>query len=251
MHEERFTARMFVEFFLKSSGKTHEDMKIAPTVVLTWFDRVVESMAKKTGAEPVESGFYGSSRKTHYADMDGKKVTFIRATPGAPITVAMLEEMHAFGAERFIGLGWAGGLLPSYPVGSMYIPGACKAEEGTSPHYFTGKIPSPDENLKIKMMEVAKKKGISLPVESHWTIDAPYRELKSKIVEYQKEGVAGVDMETSAMYSFGAFRKVPVCNLVIISDELWEDWNPHFFSPALKEAEDVAEDIILETIRNL
>ncbi len=160
----------------------------------------------------MESGYYGGSRKIHYGDVDGKKVTFIRAPAGAPITISMLEEMHAFGAEQFIGLGWAGGLLPSYPVGSIYIPGACKAEEGTSPHYFTGKIPSPDEDLKNKMIEAAKKRGVDLPVEPHWTIDAPYRELKSKIAEYQKEGVAGVDMETSAMYSFGAFRKVPVCN---------------------------------------
>lgn len=251
MTEERFTPRMFVEFFLKSSGKTIEDMKIAPIVVVSWFDRVIESLAKKTGAQPVESGYYGSSRNLHYGEVDGKKVTFARLPAGAPITITMLEEMHEFGAKTFIGLGWAGGLQPSYPVGSMFIPNNCRAEEGTSAHYPTDESPLPDEKLKSIMMEAAKDRGIELKAESHWTIDAPYRELKSKIEQYQKEGIVAVDMETSAMYSFGKFRKVPVCNLVIISDELWEDWNPHFFSPALKEAEDVAEDIILDTIRRL
>ena len=47
------------------------------------------------------------------------------------------------------------------------------------------------------------------------------RETLDKITNYHNQGVLGVDMETSAMYTLGQVRNVEVCNLLVVSDELW------------------------------
>ena len=45
------------------------------------------------------------------------------------------------------------------------------------------------------------------------------------ITRHAKAGVLGIDMETSAMYRVAEHRGVAVCNMLIVSDELWTDWN--------------------------
>jgi hypothetical protein len=47
-------------------------------------------------------------------------------------------------------------------------------------------------------------------------------------------------METSAMYALGRFRGVRVCNLLVISDELWQAWRPAFRTPELHAADELA-----------
>jgi purine-nucleoside phosphorylase len=58
-------------------------------------------------------------------------------------------------------------------------------------------------------------------------------------------------METSAMYALGQFRKVEVCNLLVVSDELWKEWNPAFFSSELQKAMEGGERIIQNCLKKL
>jgi purine-nucleoside phosphorylase len=51
-------------------------------------------------------------------------------------------------------------------------------------------------------------------------------------------------METSAMYALGQFRGVEICNLLVVSDELWKEWNPAFFSQELQKAIEGAERVV-------
>lgn len=55
-------------------------------------------------------------------------------------------------------------------------------------------------------------------------------------------------METSAMYALGQFRDMEVCNLLIVSDELWKDWNPAFGSDELREAGKLGMRIIRRSL---
>jgi uridine phosphorylase len=77
-----------------------------------------------------------------------------------------------------------------------------------------------------------------------WSIGAPYRELIAKLNAYRKQGVPGVDMETSAMYALGQFRGVRVCYLLVVSDELWSEWNPALGTEGLQAATKRAEAVI-------
>jgi len=83
------------------------------------------------------------------------------------------------------------------------------------------------------------------------TTDAPYRELISKIEAYGRQGVLGVDMETSAMYALGQVRYVDVCNLLVVSDELSHEWRPAFGQTELLQALQRAQRVVLRCLTKL
>jgi nucleoside phosphorylase len=55
-------------------------------------------------------------------------------------------------------------------------------------------------------------------------------------------------METSAMYTLGKVRRVDVCNLLVVSDELLHEWKPAFGTPELDDANTKAQQVILRMI---
>ena len=133
-------------------------------------------------------------------------------------------ELRAAGRE-IIGLGAAGSLKKDFQIGDILIPYFCKIiDEGTSQHYkIKGEI-KPDEKLYNRLKNIFINSDINLGVGDWWTTDGFYRESKNDIKEYSNQGILGVDMETSAMYKLGIFRKVSICNLLIVSDELYKEW---------------------------
>ena len=130
-------------------------------------------------------------------------------------------------------------------MGAVLIPTRCLREEGTSLHDFpeVEVTLSPDERLVELLRSTAEEEGANVVTGLQWTIDAPYRELQGKITSFREQGVVGVDMETSAMYALGLFRGVSVCNLLVVSDELWGEWRPALRTPELEEATRLAQHI--------
>ncbi len=64
-----------------------------------------------------------------------------------------------------------------------------------------------------------------------WTIDTPYRETIEEIHQYQREGVACVEMEAAALFSVAQCRSVQVASAFVISDLLVDGvWEPHMRS---------------------
>ena len=55
-------------------------------------------------------------------------------------------------------------------------------------------------------------------------------------------------METSAMYTLGQVRNVEICNLLVVSDELWNKWDPAFGTNGLREAAERARKIVLRSV---
>lgn len=65
----------------------------------------------------------------------GTPLTFALAMVGAPSCVAMLEELHALGAKRFVIFGNCGVLNQQIRDCGIIIPTAAVRDEGTSFHY--------------------------------------------------------------------------------------------------------------------
>jgi purine-nucleoside phosphorylase len=107
---------------------------------------------------------------------------------------------------------------------------------------------APDPTLLKLLENEAKDQGASVYKGPQWTIDAPFRELKQKVSRYRKMGVLGVDMETSAMYALGQYRRVRVCNLLVVSDVLSEEWQEAFGTKKLKNANKLARAIIISCL---
>lgn len=249
--EERFNAQMFVRYATSRRGIAVEDLGVAPAAVISWSRSVIQSLADAVGAESSLHWLYNDRHLFFTGQVQGQRVSFAQAPIGAPGTVTMMEELVACGARLFLGLGWAGSLQPSAPVGTFLIPTACIREEGTSFHYLDdGATIAPDGQLVERLRAACRAEGAEPLCGPQWTTDAPYRELCSKIKAYARQGVLGVDMETSAMYALGQFRDVKVCNLLVVSDELWCEWRPAFGSPELEAATERARQVILRCLES-
>jgi uridine phosphorylase len=245
----RITPQLSVQHSAAQRGITIEEIGVAPIVILSWGTEVIRWFADTTGAQECPHWLHNERHLFFTGEVQGRKVSFAQVPVGAPGTVMLMEEMIACGARLFLGLGWAGSLQPYAPVGSFLIPLRCIREEGTSSHYVGDDIDIlPDARLAERLLETAQANSAQVFAGPHWTTDAPYREFDTKIDAYRQQGVLGVDMETSAMYVLGSFRNVAVCNLLIVSDELWQDWNPAFRTQQLRAATKEAQRVMLRVL---
>ena len=70
-----------------------------------------------------------------------------------------------------------------------------------------------------------------------WTTDAIYRETPEKVKKHQRNGVLGVEMEGSALFTAARFRNVDAGAVMVVSDELSElSWRPGFSASNFKQA---------------
>ncbi len=163
---------------------------------------------------------------------------------GAPVAVALLEELIAFGVNNFISIGEAGTLQPNLNVGDIVLCTKALRDEGCSYHYLPpSKYAFPDKKLTSELEKTLKEMNIPFVKGPTWTIDTPYRETKAEVEKYKKEGVLTVEMEASALFAVGKVRKVKVASLFTISDHLGElSWEPkfHLTTPSLLKIFEVA-----------
>lgn len=151
---------------------------------------------------------------------------------GAPYAVAYFEEMIALGGKEFINMGTAGGLQTQ----GIFLCSKSIRDEGTSYHYLPpGKFASPDKDLTNRLGSSMKKSGIEFTVAPSWTTDAPYRETKAEAEQYRKEGVATVEMESSALFAVAKVKNVKIASAFVVSDILGEEWKPQFHRMEVKE----------------
>jgi uridine phosphorylase len=238
---------MMVQYHAARRGVSIADLGVAPVVIASWASGVVEGLGERLRAERPSNWPENSRFPLLTGEVGGHGVSLTLLPIGAAGTVAVLENLIACGARVIIGLGFAGSLQPTLPVGTLILPTSCVSEEGTSPHYVgdAAKI-APAPGLAANLTAAADALGVGVAAGPLWTTDAPYRELVSKIEAYGEQGVLGVDMETSAMYALGQFRGVQVANLLAVSDELWGEWRPAFGTDELREAAVVAQDVVVQ-----
>jgi len=250
--DERITPQMVINHYCTRKKIEISDLGVAPIVVISWANEVVDRIADQIKAKLSENWMYGDRQQLYIGEMNGQDVSIVRMPVGAPGTIMHMEEMIVCGAHTFIGLGWAGALQPDLPIGSLILPTTCIREEGTSPHYLADEVQiSADPDLLEHLSIASLAEGMLVRRGPHWTTDAPYRELVPTIDRYRQQGILGVDMETSAMYALGQFRNVRVANLLVISDEVWHEWRPAFGSHGLREATIQALRVVVRCLKNL
>lgn len=140
---------------------------------------------------------------------------FLDGGRGAPQAVDTLETLAALGVQNVICLGMCGVFAGGLTCGDILIPSKAFVEEGTSLHYFPSiTFSQPDQVLHQTALQTifgAK----DLPIVS---TDAVYRQTFFKENLWRGQGAAGVDMETSALFSVGAFLKMHVVSVLVASD---------------------------------
>ena len=83
-----------------------------------------------------------------------------------------------------------------------------------------------------------------------WTTDAPYRETRTEVMAFQKEGVSTVEMEASALFAVGQRRRVEVGAMFAISDSLAElEWKPGFSNTDTQKGLEKLFEVALDVLR--
>lgn len=142
---------------------------------------------------------------------------------GAPVVASLTEEMIAWGVKRFVVLSWGGALQTSLNVGDIIITEKAIRDEGVSHHYLPAeKFIHADAALTVKL----KNNLPHTTIGSTWTTDAPYRETRDEVMQYQAEGIQVVEMEIAALFALAKVRGVQASAVVVAADKLanltWE-----------------------------
>ncbi|MEX2227066.1 MAG: nucleoside phosphorylase [Dehalococcoidia bacterium] len=220
-----------VGHYCSSQGVTKDDLGIKPVVLGTFSSRLTRYLAEVAGATRLDR--WSDWKDDAFAL--GDALSIVTFPIGAPVSVAMLEEMYVCGMRTLITTGAAGSLQATAPVGTVVVPASAIREEGTSHHYAPADTPAvPDEDLASELAQEAAARGIDVQRGINWTTDAIYMEHKQKIELYRAAGVITVDMELSALFTVAAIRGVRCAAIVAVSDELHgEEWNMGFGGEAM------------------
>ncbi len=167
---------------------------------------------------------------------------------GAPYAVMVLEKLIARGAKKILFVGWCGALSPGVQIGEIIVPTGSFIDEGTSRHYeATGnKLAEPSQQMLGGITRILKDHRLPFHEGTVWTTDAVYRETPEKIRAFQRQNVLAVEMELSALFTVGRFRKVDVAGILVISDDLSSGiWKPGFKEHRFKKTrKQVCEAIV-------
>ena len=166
---------------------------------------------------------------------------------GCPTTIAFIEELAACGIKRFVGLGSAGALHNDISVGDVVLCTGAFSDEGTSAHYPGYKsFSKPTYTLSTRIALWFKKHQIPFVKAKTWTIDAPYRETEQQLEYFLNLGADVVEMEASAMFNVGKFRKLDIASVFIVGDSIAGGrWSPGFISKDIeKKSLSVAREIV-------
>ncbi len=153
---------------------------------------------------------------------------------GAPVAVMCLEKLIALGAKKVILYGWCGSLQEELRALDVLLPTEALSEEGTSAHYMDEPVPA-SPALHKELGGILTAADFSYQSGKIWTTDAPYRETRTKIIDYAAQGIYGVDMEFSALCTVAAFRGIELAAAMLVSDEVWrQPWQPQFSQKEFK-----------------
>ncbi len=172
---------------------------------------------------------------------------------GAQAVITVLEELIALGVRRFISVGTAGTLRKDLAIGDLMVCEKAIRDEGTSHHYLkASKYSFSSKAMTRRIEESIEKRGRKFLVGTSWTIDAPYRETVAEVRRYQRQGVATVEMEASALFAVAEYRNAEMGVIFTISDSLTElEWSPKFhykkIGSSLELLYEVAQDALLGT----
>jgi len=184
---------------------------------------------------------------------DHQDVALVGPMCGAPYAVMVVEKLIALGAKRILFFGWCGSLQQDLPVGGFLVPDRAISEEGTSAHYPVGSpCPRPSGRVLGAIEESLVECSVPFQRGAVWTTDAPYRETGEKVVLFQGQGVLGVEMEVSALFTVAAFRQIDMGALLVVSDDLSSlRWKPGITSTAFKGARKMAGQVIASMCRKM
>ena len=216
-------------------------------VILCYSKKLMEYVTKNHKVTKVRR-FYG---EMYLLNETKNKIAIVgKFGIGAPVVATLLEELIAFGVKRFISIGTAGTLQKDIKVGDLIVCEKAIRDEGTSYHYLkSSKYAYASKEITKRIKNAFDRLGQKYFVGTSWTVDAPYRETVAEARQYQKEGVATVEMEASALFAVAQYRNAKMGAIFTVSDSLAElQWSPKFHFKKTKGGLETLYKVALEVL---
>ncbi|MGF1715477.1 nucleoside phosphorylase [Photobacterium chitinilyticum] len=146
----------------------------------------------------------------------GQPITVCSTGIGAPSAIIALEELAQCGAKYMVRVGSAGALQANIGLGELIVAEAAVRDEGGSKAYVASEFPAVASHQLVagissylKQRQYPSYAGI---VRSH---DSFYTDGEDQLCQYwNKNGVLGADMETSALLTVGRLRGLQVASVL-------------------------------------
>ena len=170
---------------------------------------------------PVERA--GSMNADVYAvkKTKGKVAVLTSFGGGSPMVIELAEELAVMGARRMILMTWGGILQTDLKPGDIVVCDEAIRDEGASHHYLPHeKTILANAALVHELVQAIRERGADCSVGMTWTTDAPYRETREEILQYQAEGVKTVEMESAGLFTVGRLRGIQTASVVVGMDSL-------------------------------
>lgn len=164
---------------------------------------------------------------TYTGTLLGVKVSVTSTGIGGPSASIALEELTNIGAKRFIRVGTCGGMDLSVVGGDAVIATGAVRMEGTSKEYAPIEYPAvADLAITNALVKAAEKLGAAYHTgvveckDSFYGQHQPekhpvHAELESKWDAWLRMGCLASEMESAALFTVGAYRRVQVGTVLL------------------------------------
>ena len=140
---------------------------------------------------------------------------------GSPMVMELAEELAVMGTKKMVLMTWGGTLQKDIQPGDIVVCDRAIRDEGASHHYLpAAKYIDAEAQLVNALVAAIQARGVQCTVGTTWTTDAPYRETREEVLQYQAEGVKTVEMESAGLFTVGQVRGVQTASVVIGMDSL-------------------------------
>lgn len=190
--------------------------------VICFFREVLDKNITEHSARiVVENHWEDGLHPLYEIEMHGRRLAFFHPGIGAALAANLLEEMIAFGCQKFIACGGAGVLEKGLAVGHLIVVTAAVRDEGLSYHYLpAGREVIANPEGVGALQAVLQKHGVPHILGKTWTTDAPYRETYAKVAARREEGCITVEMEAAAMMAVAHYRSRVFGQVLYAGDDL-------------------------------
>ncbi|EGR7951653.1 nucleoside phosphorylase [Vibrio vulnificus] len=149
-------------------------------------------------------------------EFQGKAITVCSTGIGAPSMIIAVEELKQCGAKYIIRVGSAGAMQSNIALGELIVAEGAVRDEGGSKAYIDAAYPAYASFSLLKGLDgylqtqaVPYHMGV---VRSH---DSFYTDDEETLCQYwNKKGILGADMETSALLTVGRLRGLHVASVL-------------------------------------
>ncbi|MBQ5563565.1 MAG: uridine phosphorylase [Clostridia bacterium] len=194
---------------------------------------------------------------TSYAgELCGKRVIVMSTGIGGPSAAIALEELAMSGLKTAVRVGTCGGIQEKVMSGDLVIANAAVRMEGTSKEYMPIEFPAvSDFSVTSALAKSAEMLGYRYHVGVVQSKDSFYGqhspesmpvgyELENKWNAWKQSGVLASEMETAALFTVGAVRKIKMgCVLHSL-------WNQERKKLGYKDKDDFDTDMAVKTAVN-